>query len=89
MNEIIKAIQSAYDWETPRVCYCDEDGTEFARGTPVELANQVRELKEQLSLSINATNDILCAIKTGWGDHPVGQAILARIDSMLSCQKAR
>lgn len=31
--------------------------------------------------------DVLMLIQAGWGEHPVGQAILARIDSMLSCQK--
>lgn len=35
----------AEDYAHPSVRYCDEDGTEFARGTPAQLAAKIRELR--------------------------------------------
>lgn len=74
-------------WKPPRTAYHDDDG-EYARGTPQELVNQVKALKAELAEMTTFAADVLELIRTGWGNHPVGQAILARIDSMLSCQKA-
>lgn len=36
-------------WDDPVVRYCDDDGVEYARGTPKELASQIKALKADLA----------------------------------------
>lgn len=33
-------------WAVPATRYCDEDGVEYARGTPHELASQIKDLRK-------------------------------------------
>lgn len=37
-------------WADPVTRYCDEDGKEYARGTPQELANQIKALRASAEL---------------------------------------
>lgn len=75
-------------WKEAATRYCDENGVEYARGTPRELAEQVRKLKAELAETVDFANDVILLIKTGWGHHTIGKAILFRIDSMLRSDRS-